>query len=476
MIKHDQRRPQMDEHEMNTFWKKIVNTINDGLMFIGPEGTILMVNKAFENLTGYTAQEAVGMSCDILGCDACEHTLQTSNQSVWCKLFEPGQQDIKKCRCHIRCKDGNFLPVLKNASVLWDEGQQAPLGVVETLTDISELTRLDEKVHILSRQYSSETDFMGLVGNSPQMLAIFEMIRKSAQSNAPVIILGESGTGKELVANAIHLCGARKQGPFIQLNCAARNDAVLESELFGHAKGAFTGAYSNRIGRFEAANHGDFFLDEIGDIPLPIQTKLLRVLESGQFERVGDISPIKVDVRIITATNTDLDELIEKKQFRQDLFFRINVIPIHLPPLRDRKEDIPLLINAFINRLNLKTGKAIKGLSHDAMEVFMAYHWPGNIRELKNALEYAFVTTQGRSIHLNHLPPKITRPMTLPLSPSQTFAENLPVSSEKLQLIQALKQTAGNQSKAAKLLNINRVTVWNRMRKYNIDLKKVLSV
>jgi len=314
------------------------------------------------------------------------------------------------------------------------------------------------------------------VGNSPQMLAIFEMIRKSAQSNAPVIILGESGTGKELVANAIHLCGARKQGPFIQLNCAALNDAVLESELFGHAKGAFTGAYSNRIGRFEAANHGDFFLDEIGDIPLPIQTKLLRVLESGQFERVGDISPIKVDVRIITATNTDLDELIEKKQFRQDLFFRINVIPIHLPPLRDRKEDIPLLINAFINRLNLKTGKAIKGLSHDAMEVFMAYHWPGNIRELKNALEYAFVTTQGRSIHLNHLPPKITRPMTLPLSPSQTFAENLPVSSEKLQLIQALKQTAGNQSKAAKLLNINRVTVWNRMRKYNIDLKKVLSV
>ncbi len=466
----------MDEHEMNTFWKKIVNTINDGLMFIGPEGSILMVNKAFETLTGYTSKEAIGMSCSLLGCDACEQTLQTNEQSVWCKLFEEGQQDMKKCRCHIKCKDGTFLPVLKNASVLWDENRSV-LGVVETLTDISELTMLDEKVHIFSRQCDNESDFLGLVGKSLQMKIIFDMIRKSAESNAPVIILGESGTGKELVANAIHLSGARQHGPFIQLNCAALNEAVLESELFGHAKGAFTGAYNNRIGRFEAANHGDFFLDEIGDIPMSIQTKLLRVLESGQFERVGDILPIKVDVRIITATNKNLEELIEKNEFRQDLFFRINVIPIHLPPLRDRKEDIPFLLNSFIRRLNIKTGKTIHGLSHEAMEVVMDYYWPGNIRELKNSMEYAFVTTEGSTIQLNHLPKKVTTSQNIPSStPGPAFTDAHALPNEKHQLIEALKQTNGNQSKAAKLLKINRVTVWNRMKKYGIDLKKVLSV
>jgi len=465
----------MNDHEINIFWKKIVDTINDGLMFIGPEGSILMVNKAFETLTGYTSKQAIGMSCDMLGCDACEQTLQTGKESVWCKLFEAGQEDMKKCRCLVKRKDGSFLPVLKNASILWDENKTA-LGVVETLTDISELTKMDEKIHLLSRQCDRDADFLGMVGKSPEMQNVFEMIRKAAESNAPVIILGESGTGKELVANAIHLCGARKQAPFIQLNCAALNESVLESELFGHAKGAFTGAYSNRIGRFEAANHGDFFLDEIGDIPLSIQTKLLRVLESGQFERVGDISSIKVDVRIITATNRDLEELIENKEFRQDLLFRINVIPIHLPPLRDRKEDIPLLISSFIRRLNIKTGKSITGVSHDAMEAFMEYHWPGNIRELKNAMEYSFVTSEGPAIQPDYLPKKINTPKEIFLSPVNAVINQAALPDEKSQLIQALKQTNGNQSKAAKLLNINRVTVWNRMKKYGIDLKKVLLV
>jgi len=465
----------MNDHEMNIFWKKIVDTINDGLMFIGPEGSILMVNKAFEKLTGYSSEQAIGMSCNILGCDACEQTMLTCKDSVWCKLFEEGQDDMKKCRCLIKCRDGSFMPVLKNASVLWDENHTA-LGVVETLTDISELAMLDEKVHLLTRQCDRENDFLGLVGKSSEMLNVFEMIRKASESSAPVIILGESGTGKELVANAIHLCGARKTGPFIQLNCAALNEAVLESELFGHAKGAFTGAYSNRIGRFEAANHGDFFLDEIGDIPLSIQTKLLRVLESGEFERVGDIASIKVDVRIITATNRDLEELIEKQEFRQDLLFRINVIPIHLPPLRDRKEDIPLLINSFIGRLNEKTGKTITGVSHDAMEAFMDYHWPGNIRELKNAMEYSFVTTEGTIIQPDHLPKTINISKKSSHAPVKAQSGTRVIPDEKAQLLHALKQTNGNQSKAARLLNINRVTVWNRMKKYSIDLKKVLSV
>ncbi|MFH2091285.1 MAG: sigma-54 dependent transcriptional regulator, partial [Pseudomonadota bacterium] len=272
------------------------------------------------------------------------------------------------------------------------------------------------------------------------------------------------------------LCGSRKSGPFIQLNCAALNESVLESELFGHAKGAFTGAYNNRIGRFEAANQGDFFLDEIGDIPMSIQTKLLRVLESGRFERVGDISPVNVDVRIITATNKDLDELIKKGEFREDLFFRINVIPIHLPPLRYRKEDIPLLINSFIRQLNFKTEKAIQGVSHDAMDAIMEYSWPGNIRELKNAMEYSFVTADGPTLKLAHLPQKISVQHNAGSSLASTLIQESSISNEKSELIQALKKTRGNQTKAAQILNINRVTVWNRMNKYGIDLKKVLSV
>jgi len=465
----------MNEHEMNIFWKKIVNTINDGLMFIGPEGAILMVNKAFETLTGYSSKEAIGMSCDMLGCDACEKTMQTGSDLVWCKLFEKGQSDIKRCRCHVKCKNGSLIPVLKNASILRDEDHRS-IGVVETLTDISELAKLDEKVHQLSKQCDMENDFFGLVGKSQGMQNVFNMIRKAAESNAPVIILGESGTGKELVANAIHLCGPRKQGPFIQLNCAALNETVLESELFGHAKGAFTGAYSHRIGRFEAANQGDFFLDEIGDMPLSLQTKLLRVLESGQFERVGDITSIHVDVRIITATNKNLEELIEKKDFRQDLFFRINVIPIHLPSLRKKKEDIPLLINSFIGKLNRSTGKIVTGLSHEAMELFMDYHWPGNVRELKNAMEYAYVTAEGQTIQLDHLPKNIdVRKKPDKMSSAAGSVQEKP-SDEKIQLIEALKKTGGNQTKAAELLNINRVTVWNRMKKYGIDIKRVMSL
>lgn len=464
----------MNENEMNLFWKKIVNTINDGLIFIGPEGTILMVNKAFEVMTGYSSEEIIGMSCEILGCDACEKTMQTGEKSAWCQLFEQGGRDMKKCRCSVKCRNGSFIPVLKNASVLKNE-DNTPLGVVETLTDISELVKLDEKVHMLSRQCDMENNFFGLFGKSREMQNVFDMIRKAAESSAPVIILGESGTGKELVANAIHLCGPRRQAPFIQLNCAALNEAVLESELFGHVKGAFTGAYSNRIGRFEAADQGDFFLDEIGDLPLSIQTKLLRVLEQGRFERVGDIAPVKVDVRIITATNRNLEELIEKKEFRQDLFFRINVIPIHLPPLRERKEDIPLLLNAFIRRLNRKTGKHIQGMRNDAMEVVMEYPWPGNIRELKNTMEYAYVTTEGPAIGSEHLPKNIHLSGRR-FSAVLPSAENRLRMNEKNQLINALKQANGNQTKAAKLLDVNRVTVWNRMKKYGIDLQKVLHV
>jgi transcriptional regulator with GAF, ATPase, and Fis domain len=260
--------------------------------------------------------------------------------------------------------------------------------------------------------------------------------------------------------------------------------------LFGHVKGAFTGAYRHRQGRFEAANGGDIFLDEIGDVPLSIQVKLLRILETKQFEHVGDDRPISVDVRIITATNKDLEELIAQKRFRDDLYFRINVFPINLPPLRDRSEDIPLLVNTFIHRMRTRTRKKISRLTPAAMECFMEYRWPGNVRELKSALEFAFVLADEGVIDLDHLPPKIAecrRQFTVPgRSPLQAVAPEkagektiLPSGSgdpaEKKLLIEALRESNGNQSQAARILGINRVTVWNRMKKYGIDLKKVLT-
>lgn len=461
----------MKEVEINRYWKRIINTMNDGLMLIGSNGAILMVNSAFEHLTGYRADEVVGMPCTLLHCDACERDLKTKNGDViWCRLFDEGQKDIKKCRCLILRKDGSWLTALKNASILRDDRGE-PIGAVETITDISELDRLDQQVDRLSRQLDTEEGFCGLVGKSPVIHSVFDVVKKAAQSDAPVIIYGESGTGKELVAHAIHRCGRRTEGPFVQFNCAALNEALLESELFGHIKGAFTGAYRHRVGRFEVANGGDIFLDEIGDIPPSIQVKLLRVLEIGQFERVGDHQSISVDVRIVTATNKNLQELIARKLFREDLFFRINVIPIFLPPLRERVEDIPLLVRTFIRRLSRRTGKPISGLSQNAMERFMAYPWPGNVRELKSALEYAFVIAEQGAIRLEELPPNIASGSGLPLHGGTRSPHFDP--AEKIALVDALKQTGGNQTQAARLLGINRVTVWNRMKKYGIDLRKL---
>jgi PAS domain S-box-containing protein len=476
----------MNEQEINRYWKKIVNTMTEGLMLVGPDGIIVMVNNAFEHLTGYTADEIIGRPCTLLECDACEGTMQAS-ANRWCKLFEEGQ--VIKCRCHLLKKDGSYVSALKNASVLMDENG-VNLGAVEILTDLSELDRLDQKVEQLSRQLADDGTFQGMIGKSAVMQRTINVIEKAAMSEAPVIIYGDSGTGKELAARAIHQLGRRKYGPFVQFNCAALNEALLESELFGHIKGAFTGAYRHRQGRFEAANGGDIFLDEIGDIPMSIQVKLLRVLETKQFEHVGDDRPVSTDVRIITATNKNLDELIAQKKFREDLFFRINVFPIHLAPLRERSEDIPLLVDVFIRRLQTRTAKKITGLTSAAMERFMLYDWPGNIRELKSALEFAFVIADKGLIDLDQLPPKIVKPEALIAKPghpsnqitdqenvtkTSVFSTNHRNSGEKRMLIEALRQSNGNQSQAARILGINRVTVWNRMKKYGIDLKKVMT-
>ena len=465
--------------------------MNDGLLVVSRDGAIVMVNTAFEQFTGYTAEDVLGKSCTLLGCDACElHIKSEKGRTWWCALFDPRQEGIKRCRCNIKKKNGSYVPALKNASVLRDD-QGVALGAVETLTDISELDRLDLEVVQLSRQLESADGFYGIIGTSTAMQQVFDVIAKVATSDAPVVIYGESGTGKDLVARAIHQAGSRRKKPYVQFNCAALNESLLESELFGHAKGAFTGAYRHRIGRFEAANGGDIFLDEIGDIPLSIQVKLLRVLEAKQFERVGDNAPVSVDVRVISATNKNLQNLIDRKIFREDLFFRINAISISLPPLRERTEDIPILVGEFIRRLQKKSGKNIRGLTRSAMDSFIAYPWPGNVRELKNALDYAFILAEQGLIGTKHLPTHI---IGAPGSPQVTGAPSPATSepydaagvtylgkppgdpAEKAALVDALRQCNGNQSQAARLLGINRVTVWNRMKKYGIDLKRVMTV
>lgn len=468
----------MKEDEIHRYWKRIIDTMNDGLMVIATDGLILSVNQAFEQLTGYSADDVIGKPCTILECDACELAIKGEEGSLyWCVLFRPEHEGIKRCRCSILKKDGTYAPVLKNASVLRDENG-LPMGAVETLADISELDRLDMAVTQLSRRIDSEDGFYGIIGESQAMQNLFSVIEKVAVSDAPVIIYGESGTGKELVAQAIHLAGHRKDKPYIQLNCAALNEALLESELFGHTKGSFTGAYRHRIGRFEAASGGDIFLDEIGDIPLSIQVKLLRVLEMKTFERVGDHQPITTDARTITATNKNLEELVARNEFREDLFFRINVIPIRIPPLRDRPEDIPLLVNTFIQRLRLKTGKDITGMTKEVMDFIVTYQWPGNVRELKSTLEYAFVIAEEGVISMAHIPLKNSLEQTEEKETVETatVSTDQTVPAEKTALVNALRQTNGNQTQAARLLNVNRVTAWNRMRKYGIDLKRELKI
>ena len=458
----------LDTIEINKYWRRVIDTISEALLIISREGIILAANRSFEEITGYTTAEITGQSCTILKCDACEKIL-AEDSDHYCTLYENPEGDIRKCRCEIRRKDGSYMQALKNASVLYDEEGNI-LGAVETMADISELDRLDKRVAFLSQQLDETDGYCGIIGRTPVMRKIFEIIEKAAGGDAPVIIYGESGTGKELVARAIHERGLRSNGPYVQLNCAALNESLLESELFGHVKGAFTGALRDRKGRFETANQGDLFLDEIGDIPLSIQIKLLRALETKQFERVGDDHPVSVYVRIITATNRNLIDLITDGRFREDLYFRINVIPIHLPPLRERKEDIPLLVDVFMHQLRKKTGKPINGMEREALDNLQHYPFPGNVRELRSILQYAFTIAEKGPLACRHLPPQICEGTS-----QEQPVINLPGAKHRLErqaLIEALRETGGNQTQAARLLGINRVTVWNRMRKYGIDLKR----
>ena len=456
----------MFEEEVDRYWKTIVNTIRDGLMVVDTSGSILSVNRALETITDYTHEELIGQKCSILNCSIFNLAREKCG-SHWCLLFKTGAMNMR--RCTIMRKDGTYVPVLKNASLLHDSNGRV-IGAVETITDITEIVAKDKQIAAIRRHLRSEDAFQGLIGASAPMQQVFSLIENAAQSDAPVIILGESGTGKELAARAIHQLGERKKSAYVKVNCAALTESLLESELFGHVKGAYTGAYKSRAGRFEMAQGGDIFLDEIGDLPLSTQVKLLRVLEEKVIERVGDSKSIQVNVRVISATNKNLSSLVKTGAFRKDLYFRINVIPIQMPPLRERVEDIPLLAEFFFRKLRIKSGKSIEGISNLALEVLIRYPWPGNVRELKSAFEYAFVTCQEPLIHPHHLPPDI-------LKEEKSIKDvdvALPTKQEigKRQLIDALARAKGNQSVAAEILGICRVTVWNRMKRFGITYSR----
>lgn len=356
------------------------------------------------------------------------------------------------------------------------------LGASDYLTkpfDLDEL-KLVIKQNLQVSQLASEVDFLRselqkkysqLIGQSPAMQEVLKLIDRVAQSNATVLITGESGTGKEVAAVTIHQHSPRRDGPFVPVNCAAIPDNLLESELFGHEKGAFTGALQRKPGRFELAHNGTLFLDEIAEMPLNMQAKLLRVLQEKAFERVGGTETLKVDVRVIAATNRNLKEAMEKGQFREDLYYRLNVIQINMPALRDRKEDIPLLANHFLNKF--APGGKINRISPAAMQLLTRYHWPGNIRELQNVIERAVIICQGQEISPADLPKELL------ITSEQAARQNLitipdgGISLEELEkelIIKALEKSGGNQTRAAQLLGITRSALLYRSQKHGISL------
>ena len=461
----------MQTEELSANWKTVVDTIQEGVMIVDPSGTIVSVNRALAEMTGFGAQDLVGRSCGALNCASCRLE-RAPDGPHWCSLFANGL--LTSQRCSLVRRDGTEVQVLKNASVLRDADGRV-IGAVETITDLSGLLERDTTIEAFRRELDNRDTFHGMVGVSPPMQRLFDLLDNAASSDAPLLLQGESGTGKELAARAVHERSPRRAGPYVKVNCAALNEALLESELFGHVRGAFTGAHQARAGRFEAASGGTIFLDEIGDLPALTQVKLLRVLEERVIERVGDNRPVPVDVRILSATNRDLAAMVRAVTFREDLFYRINVLPVTLPPVRERPGDVALLAESFLRKMQLRTGRDIRAISAAAMHLLMHYSWPGNVRELRSTFEYAFVTCQGETIEPEHLPPTVRNegPLFLlrPVKVTAT-AGGSREERQRRELVEALTEAGGNQSRAAELLGISRVTVWNRMKRYGVRAER----
>jgi two-component system response regulator AtoC len=358
------------------------------------------------------------------------------------------------------------IAAIKEGAYDYIEKPFCPERVESVLERLVELKGLIEENISLRQRLEDRYRFENIIAKSPEMQQVIEVIKIVARSNATVLITGQSGTGKELVARAIHSQSQRRDKPFVAVSCAALPESLLESELFGHEKGSFTGAYAQKKGKFEFAKRGTLFLDEIGEISANIQVHLLRVLEGKALTRVGGNEEIKVDVRIISATNKDLKKAVASGEFREDLYYRLNVVNIELPPLRERTEDIPLLAEHFLNKFALENEKEVTGFSPEAMEFLLRYDWPGNVRELENAIERAVILAKGSLIEVADLPHQ-----GLPLTDSASLGKSIR-EMEKNHILNVLSETEGNYSKAARILGITRMTLYNKVREYELDVKK----
>jgi len=444
----------------------------DGVFTLDEKGKITLWNRAMERITGYNAEEVKGKDCMIVNFSTCFSKSCPAGFKE-CGIFEYGSVDSKECM--LRHKDGYDVPVLKSARLVKDENGDLK-GIVETVTDISELHTARRKIEEASRRLGEVYEFNNIIGKSRSMKLVFSAIKAAAASEATILIQGDSGTGKELVAGAIHYNSERKNSVLVTVNCSALSESLLESELFGHTRGAFTGAVRDRKGRFEEAEGGTVFLDEIGEISPFIQVKLLRVLQEREVERVGESVKRKIDIRIITATNKDLYRLVQSGDFREDLYYRLKVFPIQIPLLRERKEDIPLLTDHFITSQNRKTGKKIAGVSKEAMRILMDYSWPGNVRELENAVEHAFVLCNGEQIDVFDLPVEIRQ---TEYHPGERFnqAERgiTPSAKRKLTreaLLQLLDECEWNKAEVGRRAGLSRTAIWKYMKKWDIPLQK----
>jgi PAS domain S-box-containing protein len=425
----------------------ILDSINDGVFTVDDQWCVTSFNRAAERITGVKRQQAIGKRCcEVFRASICE-TACALRQTL-----NTGRPVVNKA-VYILDAKGNRLPISVSTAVFKDENGKT-IGGVETFRDLS-------LVEDLRKELEAKYSFADIVGRSASMRQVFQLLPQIAESDSTVLIEGASGTGKELFAKAIHKLSRRRKKRFIALNCAALPDTLLESELFGYKAGAFTDARQDKPGRFAAANGGTLLLDEIGDISPAMQVRLLRVLQERTYEPLGSVEPMKTDVRLIAATNKDLGKLVRKGIFREDLFYRIHVIRLVLPNLRDRREDIPLLIEHFISKFNRLQGKDIVSVSDDVLERLMEYDYPGNVRELENIIEHAFVLCRGALIELAHLPPPL-RGATEATSPN--IASMTLEAMERFLIADALRRHNGNRTAAAHQLGINPSTLFRKIK------------